>query len=243
MVLEPEKDPFGAAALAYLKGEESATVEVYPDIGEPDVIPAAYLMREPDKWPELERIAISACRGKVLDIGAGGGSHALVLQQKGQTVHAIDISPGLVQAMQERGVKQASLCDIWAFSGKGYDTILMMMNGIGIVGNLAGLRSLLMHVKDMLVPGGQILLDSSDIAFVYQVQDVPVPYWEGEDEYYGAVSFYMRYGKVIGDTFPWLYIDFDLLEQIAGETGYATEHVYEDNHYHYLARLTRKENG
>lgn len=240
MVLEAEKDPFGAAVLAYLKGEVSATVEVYPDVGEPDVIPAAYLMREPDKWPELERIAISACRGKVLDIGAGAGSHSLVLQQQEQEVHAIDISPGLVQAMKVRGIRQASLCDIWAFPGKGYDTILMMMNGIGIVGDLAGLRSLLLHLKDMLVPGGQILLDSSDIAFVYQGKEVSVPYWEKEEEYYGAVSFYMRYGKVIGEVFPWLYIDFGLLEQIAGELGYVAEHVYEDNHYHYLARLTRK---
>jgi SAM-dependent methyltransferase len=236
-VLTPEKDPLGQALLAYMEGKGDAAIKVYPDVGEPDVIPASYLMRKAADWPELERRAVDACQGHVLDIGAGAGSHALVLQHRGLEVTALDISPGAVETMRLRGVKRALLRNSWTFSGEKYDTLLMMMNGIGIVGDIDGLIDFLEHLKQLLAPGGQILLDSSDIAYLFDEVGASLPAWTGKDDYYGCVMFYMRYETVVGEQFPWLYIHYPLLEQIAGEIGYEIRKIYEDDHYHYLAQL------
>jgi SAM-dependent methyltransferase len=237
-VLLSEKDPLGQALLAYMAGKEDAVIEVFPDVGDTDVIPARYLMRTPADWPELERRALEACQGHVLDIGAGAGSHALVLQQRGMDVTALDISPGAVETMQLRGVREPLLENIWTFSGKKYDTLLLLMNGIGIVGDIDGLYALLQHLKQLLAPGGQILLDSSDIAYLYEDSGIELPEWMRKEDYYGKVAFFMQYEQTVGEVFPWLYIHYPLLEQIAVETGYTVRHLYEDDHYHYLARLS-----
>ena len=239
-VLTPDKDPLGQALLAYMEGKTDALIEVYPDVGEQDVIPVRYLMRAPAKWPELERRAVAACRGRVLDIGAGAGSHALALQQQARDVTALDISPGAVEVMRRRGIGRVFLQNIWTFSGETFDTLLLMMNGIGIAGDIEHLVPLLQYLKGLLRPGGQILLDSSDIAYLFRDMGTPLPDWVEYEDYYGLVEFYMRYEGVKGEAFTWLYIDYPLLEQIAGETGYQVEKVYEDDHYHYLARLTMK---
>ncbi len=239
-VLTPDKDPLGQALLAFMDGNADAFIDVYPDVGEQDVIPAHYLMRSPAGWPELELRAIASCRGRVLDIGAGAGSHALALQQRGYAVTALDISPGAVEVMRRRGIGRVFLQNIWTFSGETFDTLLLMMNGIGIVGDIERLAPFLEYLKELLAPDGQILLDSSDIAYLFRETGAPLPEWVEQEDYYGWVTFYMRYEEVCGDPFTWLYIDFPLLEQIAGEIGYHAEKLYEDDHYHYLARLTLK---
>lgn len=237
-LISHDKDPLGKALLAYMDGKEDATLQVYPDIGDSDILSARYLMRSAEDWPEVERRAVEACRGKVLDIGAGAGSHVLALQERGLEVTALDVSPGAVAVMQRRGVKRALLQNVWSFSDEKFDTLLLLMNGIGIVGDLKGLADFLDHLKHLLAPGGHILMDSSDIAYLFQEMGTKLPVWESRESYYGLAKFYMQYEETTGSVFPWLYVDYLLLEQIAGEKGYVAEKLYEDAHYHYLARLS-----
>ena len=174
----------------------------------------------------------------MLDVGAGSGCHSLVLQEKGIDVTAIDISPLSVETMKERGVKKVMEQDFFTMEGQ-YDTILMLMNGIGIVGTLERLPKFFRQLDKILAPGGQVLCDSSDISYVFEGEDgmIDIP---NEMEYYGEHSFQMQYKDTIGEPFEWLYIDEDTLRELASKNGYAVEVVAEGEHYDYLARITKK---
>ena len=128
--------------------------------------------------------------------------------------------------------------DFFTLKGQ-YDTILMLMNGIGIVGTLERLPEFFKQLDKILASGGQVLCDSSDISYVFETEDgiIELP---DDMSYYGEHSFQMQYKDTIGEPFDWLYIDADTLKQKAGRSGYAVEVVAEGEHYDYLARITKK---
>jgi len=154
--------PHGAALLDYSMGETSAAVVVHGDDGETETVPIRVFFRGPADFSALEDAALDLCRGRVLDAGAGSGCHSLVLQAQGLSVCAIDIAPEAVEVMRKRGVEDARCADVFSFAADPFDTVLLMMNGIGVVGDLAGLDRFLAGVGRLLTPDGQILLDSYD---------------------------------------------------------------------------------
>lgn len=233
---DPRRDPLGQAMLAYLGGQPQATVQVYSDVAIDDVIPARYLLRGYDEMPAWERQALRHCRGRVLDVGAGSGSHALWLQEQGLEVVALDVSPGAVDVMQQRGVQQVLHGDIFDYEGEPFDTLLLMMNGIGLVGDLHGLNDFLQMAARLLKPGGQILLDSSDIRYLYEAEGITLPLADGR--YHGIIGYQMTFGPVQGEAFAWLYLDFPKLEQHAQHFGYQCRRLAQGSHYEYLAQLT-----
>ncbi|RMG56212.1 MAG: class I SAM-dependent methyltransferase [Bacteroidetes bacterium] len=238
MVLDPRHDPLGQAALAYVRGDRQATIAVRSDLALDDILPADYLFRPLKGMPAWERQALQACRGRVADIGAGVGSHALALQAQGLPVTALDISPGAVEVMQARGVLEARLQSVWDWEpGPVYDTLLLMMNGIGLVGDLRGLNRFLERAQAWLAPGGQILLDSSDIRYLYDEADVTLPL--PTDRYYGIVRYQMSFKQYVGEPFDWLYVDRVRLHKHATHFGYRMEVLETGGHYEYLARLRR----
>lgn len=52
---------------------------------------------------EVDKLVLEHCFGKVLDVGAGAGSHSLILMNKGIDVYSLDISPGAVEVMKTAG--------------------------------------------------------------------------------------------------------------------------------------------
>jgi 2-polyprenyl-3-methyl-5-hydroxy-6-metoxy-1,4-benzoquinol methylase len=236
----PTNDPIGAAILDYLGGKRNESITVACNLTEDDTIPVDYLFRQQEEMPELETIALEACYGSVLDVGAGAGCHSLLLQERGLAVTALDISEGAVEAMKQRGVKAVLHADVNELKDQQYDTLLMLMNGIGIVGNLFGLYKFLVHAKTLLNPGGQILLESSDILYMYEDEDGSVLI-DLNAGYYGEVEYNMHYKTHQSGKFNWLFIDPNLLEQYAEEHGYSFEVLYEGENGNYLARLTLKE--
>ncbi len=223
---------------AYLKGNFSAAVKVVSDIAVDDEIPVRYLFRSRSFMPELEQMALDLCRGRVLDIGAGAGSHSLVLHHEGLEVTSLDISPGAVDIMRDRGLTRVEHSSLWDYTEGGFDTLLLMMNGIGVVGDLKGLNRFLMSIDQWLAPGGQILLDSSDIRYLFD---------EGLERsvlqhksYHGIIQYQMSFGDVLGEPFDWLYLDFPRLEVHARVFGFHAEKLIEGPHYEYLARLRKR---
>ena len=214
-------------------------LRVFSPMFEEDEIPMTTLFRKYKAMPKIERKALDMAKGKTLDVGAGSGCHSLVLQEKGIDVTAIDISPLSVETMKERGVKKVMEQDFFTLEGQQYDTILMLMNGIGIVGTLERMPKFFRHLDKILAPGGQVLCDSSDISYVFETEDgiIELPY---DMSYYGEHSFQMQYKDTIGEPFPWLYIDADTLRERAAKNGYAVEVVAEGEHYDYLARITKQ---
>ncbi|MBC5774912.1 class I SAM-dependent methyltransferase [Pontibacter sp. KCTC 32443] len=231
-----KNDPIGAAIKDYLHGKRKGSITVSCNLTEDDIIPVDYLFRQQEEMPELETIALQECRGHVLDIGAGAGCHSLLLQERGLQVTALDISEGAVEAMRERGIEQVLLGDVNELKDQKYDTLLMLMNGIGIVGDLFGLYKFLVHAKTILNPGGQILLESSDILYMYEEEDGSV-LLDLNAGYYGEVEYNMKYKTHESGNFKWLFIDAGLLEQYAEEHGFSFEVLYEGENGNYLAKL------
>lgn len=238
-LIDPRRDPMGRAIADYHSTGKAAKLRVLSSMFYEDEIPVPTLFRTIDSMPFLEQQMMNLARGKVLDVGAGSGCHSLVLMERGLSVKAIDISELSVQVMRERGV-DASLVNFFdeTFVEK-FDTILMAMNGIGIVGKVERLPIFFRSVKRLLVPGGQLLLDSSDLRYLFEEEDgsFTVDLAAG---YYGEVDFEMRYKGVKGMPFDWLYIDFETLSLYANESGFMCERCADGEHYDYLARLTLK---
>lgn len=231
------RDIFGSALIDFHNGNYSEDIVTYSSLGDKDTIPLPYLFRKYNAMPIIEQKALDLCRGTVLDAGCGAGSHSLYLQSKGLNVTALDNSEGAVITSKSRGVYNVIHSDIYHYSGTKFDTILLLMNGIGLAGQLNELSRLLMHLKVLLKPGGQILLDSSDIIYMFD-EDEDGGYWVPDNgKYYGEVEFTLEYKRLKSDPFYWLYVDYKSLEQVAGQQNLSCELVYEGTHYDYLARL------
>ena len=229
----------GRAIAEYYKNKKASKLRVFSPMFEEDEIPLTTLFRSYKSMPKIEQRALDMAKGRILDVGAASGCHSLVLQERDLDVTAIDISHLSVETMKERGVKKVLEQDFFILEGQ-YDTILMLMNGIGIVGTLERLPEFFKQLDKILAPGGQVLCDSSDISYVFETEDgrIDIP---SEMNYYGEHSFQMQYKDTIGEPFNWLYIDADTLKQKAERFGYAVEVVEEGEHYDYLARITKKE--
>lgn len=236
-LLQADKDPMGKAISDYYKNGKAGRLRVLSSQFDEDEIPVKDLFRSFEQMPVLEQTALNMATGKILDVGAGSGCHAQVLQEKGKDVLAIDISPLSVEVMEQRriNVRLVNLFDP-SFVDR-FDTILMLMNGSGIIGKLENMGDFFQRIKGLLNPGGMILMDSSDLRYLFEEEDGSflVDLAAG---YYGEIDFQMQYKQVKGEPFYWLYVDFDTLSMYAEMYGFKAEKVKEGNHYDYLAKLT-----
>ena len=227
----------GAAILDYQTKGKAGKLSILSSMFEEDEMPVKHLFRNLEEMPMLEQKALSLAKGKVLDVGAGAGCHALALQAQSIAVKAIDISPLSCEAMELRGVMDAECINLFdEHLETGFDTILLLMNGTGIAGKIENLPALFNRLKALLNKGGQILIDSSDIKYIYENEDGSFDI-NLNAAYYGEVVYQMDYKDVKGDSFDWLYVDFPLLKSIAESCGLHGELIAEGEHYDYLARF------
>lgn len=236
--IPPSRDPLGLALAQYLARPSKARITVRSSIARNEQMSVAHFFRDENSISQIEQTALDLCQGHTLDIGAGAGSHALLLQTRGITVTALDISPGAVAVMRQRGVADARCADVFGFvpGAQTYDTLLLLMNGIGVAGTLNGLDRFLIHAKTLLRPGGQILLDSSDILYMFEDEEGGV-WLDLNGPYHGEVTYQMAYGGREGEPFGWLFIGFDLLADHAQAAGFGCELMGMDEGGQYLARL------
>ncbi|MFN7099029.1 MAG: class I SAM-dependent methyltransferase [Flavobacterium sp.] len=234
------KDLFGKAMLDYQTKNAPENILTETTISEEDEMSVNYLFRSFQEMPLLEQVALQMTTGKVLDIGCGAGSHSLYLQnEKKLNVQAIDISENAIKTCLLRGVQNATVQNILDTSSDGnqYDTILLLMNGTGIFGTLAETPKYLKHVKTLLSPKGQILIDSSDLIYMFD-NDEDGGKWIPSDGYYGELKFSIKYKNEKEEDFPWLYLDYNTLQNAAHDVGLQCELIKEGDHYDYLARLS-----
>ncbi len=164
------KDVLGQALLDYQQGNYKEDIITSTNISEDDVLPLPYLFRDIAVMPSIEKVALKQCKGHVLDIGCGSGSHSLILQKRNIEVTAMDISKGACEVAQQRGVKQVTFGNVLKLKNATFDTLLLLMNGTGIFGKLTNVSDALAHLKTLLNSNGQILIDSSDLIYMYEDQ-------------------------------------------------------------------------
>ncbi|TLX74154.1 class I SAM-dependent methyltransferase [Labilibacter sediminis] len=239
-ILKIETDPLGTACCDFLNGNKKAEITVESNIVEDDILPVEYLFRGFNEMPDLEKKALTLSQGKILDVGAGAGSHALYLQQSNKEVYANEISLLACSVMKQRGIKNILAQDFFSLpTDTKYDTILMLMNGIGIAKETSNLKAFFNHIKKLLTPGGCLLVDSSDIRYLFEDDDGSMLI-NLNDSYYGEITYRMNYNGVKGSAFKWLFIDDELLRFYAEQNGFNMEKVADGSHYDYLAKLTLK---
>ncbi len=212
----------------------------HSSLGTADEVPVSYFFRDFEQMPALEQSALQHCRGSILDIGCGAGSHSLYLQRQGMEVTGLDESPKALEVAAKRGLGRTVCSDILEYKVGNYDTLLLLMNGIGIAGTLQGLEGLLVHLAGLLKPGGQILLDSSDLIYLFEADEDGGVWVPGDVAYYGEVTYQWEYEGKKGAPFSWLFIDSGTLRTEAEQLGFEMELLEVGPHYDYLARLTRK---
>jgi SAM-dependent methyltransferase len=234
------KDLFGKAILDYQTHNSPEDLITETSISEADEMSVAYLFRSFAEMPQLEQKALQLAIGKVLDVGCGAGSHALYLQEKGFDVTAIDISANAIKACELRGMKKAKVQDIMQLEGDQYDTILLLMNGAGMCGRLKNLPNFLQKLKSLLTDTGQILVDSSDIIYMFDEDEDGGKWIPTDVDYYGEVVFDITYKGEKENSFDWMYIDYNTLQNAAFANGLRCELIEEGEHYDYLAQIKIK---
>ena len=231
------KDVFGKAILDYQQENYSEDIITATSISEDDILPLSYLFRKFNEMPKLEQKALQMAQGKILDVGCGAGSHSLYLQEKGFNIKSIDISRRAIEACKLRGLKNAHHMNVFDET-ETFDTVLLLMNGSGVFGTLGETPKNLNKLKSLLNDGGQILIDSSDIKYMYEDDDGG--FWiDANSDYYGELQYHVTY-KGETESFTWMYLDFENLKTACMITGLNCELVLEGEHYDYLAKITVK---
>lgn len=227
------RDVYGEALAEYFEKEELTTpLYLHSTYGDIEEMPVEVFFRDAEEFPELEFIALSLCDGKVLDVGAGVGAHALYLKEKKFDVTALELSQTACNIMQQRGVQNIIQNDFFALQDEKYDTLLFLMNGIGLAQTLDGFRKLLTHSKALLTDKGQLLFDSSDISYLYDEYRIQRPTY-----YFGEIGYQYEFKGVKGEPFKWLYLDQETLIKIAHEEGWVVQILFEDENDQYLVRM------
>lgn len=230
-------DLFGKAILDFQTNNSPEDIITETNISEVDEMSVAYLFRTFEEMPKLEQKALQLSKGKILDVGCGAGSHGLYLQEKGFEVTSIDISVNAIKTCELRGLKNAKVKNVFELENEKFDTILLLMNGTGIFENLTETSKYLQKLKSLLNPHGQILLDSSDIIYMFDQAD-DGSYQFPANGYYGELTFTISYKNEIEEPFPWLYLDYNTLQNAANDNGLQCELILEGDHFDYLAKLT-----
>ncbi len=233
------KDLFGKAMYDFQTNNSPEDIITETSISDEDEMSVEYLFRSYDEMPKIEQKALQLTIGKTLDVGCGAGSHSLSLQNdRNLDVTSIDISEKAIETCKLRGLKNVIVQNILDFEGTKFDTILLLMNGTGIFGKLENCNKYLLKLKSLLNPGGQILIDSSDIIYMFDEDEDGGKWIPSETEYYGELTFTISYKGEKEEPFDWLYLDYNTLQNAAIANGLKCELIMEGEHYDYLAKLS-----
>lgn len=231
-------DPLGQAILDYSKNGFTENIIVHSDLCDDDIMPVPYLFRTIEEMPEIETQALSLCKGDILEVGAGTGCHSKHLVENGFSTLSIDTSKGAIEYLKTQNLKSEHI-PFLDFNSKKFDTILILMNGLGLAGKLENINEFLLHAKSLLKDDGKIITDSTDIRYLYEDDEGGV-WMDLNSQYPGEMEFKMDYKDQSSDWFPWIYIDFETLESEADKAGLKASKIVEDDNFHYLTILEKK---
>ena len=230
-----EKDLFGKALWDYWYDNDPEDMLTWTHLTEPELLSVAYLFRSYDDMPVSEQLALQNSYGKILDVGAGSGLHSLYLQAQQKDVTALEWSPVSSRLMRERGVRKVVNQNFFDFNlPERFDTILLLMNGVGLVQKARNLDQLFIKLKQLLSENGQAFIHSSDLKYLYETG---TGYMMPDNNYYGDVQFYIKY-KGETESFDWTYIDENTLRIFARQNGFEAEKLFESDEGDFLIRVT-----
>lgn len=233
--MKDAQDAFGHAILDYFHGE---------NLEEAGRFGCRTWFSKYHDWFEREKTAITHAKGRVLDIGCAAGRHALFLQERGHKVLAIDNSPLAVRICRKRRVKNAKIVPVTQISYQLglFDTILMLGNNFGLVGNLKRGQWLLRRFKRMtpsegiIIAGNGFDINASD-TFRKQVERNIQ-----QGKMAGEFSLRLQYKHYTSPLIHWLYTSKEDMCTILNGTGWYVDNFIEDGTGAFVG-LLRKEHA
>jgi 2-polyprenyl-3-methyl-5-hydroxy-6-metoxy-1,4-benzoquinol methylase len=233
-------DTYSQALKNYHDGKEPFNYEIVRDDGYSSIVPLSVFFDD-SGYSNIELLALDRCKGKILDVGAGAGRHSLELQRRKVNITAIDISHSAVDIMKNRGVEKIIHSDIMSLSNVKYDTLLMLMNGIGMVENPENLDKFLLKAKQLLSKNGVIIFDSVDVLktenpkhILYREKNIK------NGDFPGQQKLKINYAGAKGEWFYWLHLSFEEVSQVVKKYGFAIELVSMQENGQYIAELQIK---
>jgi SAM-dependent methyltransferase len=226
------EDGYGHMLLAALEGRDVVEI-VERDDGfiEANPGPLAYLAPF-RRWHPLDRQAMRFVRGRVLDVGCGGGRVCLHLQERGREVVGIDISAGAVEVCRRRGVRDVRLCsvdDVDESLGI-FDTTVMLGNNFGLFASAAKAKRLLRRFHRLTSERGRIVAATRD---VYRTDDpAHLAYHErnrSRGRMSGQIRIRVRYRDHATPWFDYLMVSRPELEDLLDGTGWRLDRVLESD--------------
>ena len=203
--------------------------------------PAYYLAPYP-KWPGRQRRALRFARGRILDVGAGGGRIPLHFQQKGNDVVAIDASPGTIDACRRRGVRDARVMrieDVDASVGV-FDTVVMFGNNLGLLGSRTKAPRILRRLARITSERARIIAEGTD---PYSTDDPGhLAYHERNRQrgrMGGQLRIRIRFREIASPWFEYLFLSRRELEEILDGTGWRLARMIEDDGPTYVAVIEK----
>ena len=244
MRLTEEQDAYGRAMLDWNRGNGGFEIVERDDgyIGLSSG-PQAYLA-EYRHWPEFEKRAIRLARGRVLDVGSGGGRVGLYLQGRGHEVVGIDNSPGAVELCHERGFGGAVLVPFEEISRRRlgtFDTVVMIGNNFGLVGGRRRARARLRRLFGMTTDRGRILAASMDPYATDAAHHVDYHARNRlRGRMGGQVRIRIRYQMRKTPYFDYLFVTKEELDELLDGTGWrVTRHIDSETAGQYVAVIER----
>lgn len=227
-----DQDVLGSAIESFHLKNDDTPIRVFINKNEePEMYPSVFFRRYKNML-KYEKTALRESKGKILDLGCGAGCHSLYLQEKGFDVLAVEVSEKSAEVAAQRGVKNVIQEDWRNLKLKSFDTVLVLMNGMGLSQSPAELKLLFRKLKSFLSPNGTILIDSTDVT--YAKADWPIL----DTEYFGKVQFELKYkGKT--QCFPWLFVDFETAIKTAKSVRLKVEVLEKARNGHFLLRLSK----
>jgi SAM-dependent methyltransferase len=228
-MLRDHQDAFGHNMLDHLEGNGGAEI-VERDDGYFDVSPGprAYFA-EYDDWPEDQKAAIGFVQGRVLDVGCGAGRHSVYLQAQGFDVLGVDVSPRAIEVCKARGLKNARAVSITQINRRLgiFDTILMLGNNFGLVGNPRRAKWLLKRFRNATSQTGRIIAQTRDPYTTDLAEHLE--YHERNRQrgrMAGEARIRVRYKKFVTPWWDFLMVSQDEMEAILENTGWTISKVF-----------------
>ncbi len=231
------KDLFGKSIYDYWFNKQPEDLYTRTNLTDEEVLPVKYLFRSFDEMPLPEQQALLLAQGKILDVGAGSGTHSVWLQKHGKDITALDFSEYGNKVLKDRKINKVILADFFQYKpAEKYDSILLLMNGIGIVGKAIYTDRLFKKFDELLTPQGVAFIHSSDLKYLYEEGG---GYLMPQEGYYGDVKFTIRY-KETEESFDWTYIDEQTLKVFARQNNYKAQKIAESDFGDFLIKVWKK---
>jgi SAM-dependent methyltransferase len=201
-----------------------------------------------EEWTSIQKIIASEIKGKILDVGCGGGKHSMYFQEIGHEVYAMDNSPKAIETCKIRGIENTIICDVEHFhlleKSLKFDHIVFWGNNLGLFQGRDFFLYLMGVLEDYTHPDSTIHLESMSPYSIGFLDTETVEYVHQNKirkRLGGQMNVRVRYKKFVTPWTDYLFLSIDELHEIVSLTNWKIVNILEDTETNqYIAQLKKE---